>query len=281
MKENTSPGNKNFRSNFATSLLWILLVITAFSCHARAQRYAGVWEESFRKERILAEATWATFEETNKKLKAKKFRLEDVEIHDSNGQKRYSAVWHSGTDSSAIYSENWVFFQEKITELKGKGLRLYDLETYVEGNERKFFGVWRQGDYKQEVKAGLTWDEFQRTWEQHGNDDLRLVDVETYLEDRVRKYAGVWRAGSQEYRLWRDLDWKTFYTIWQGLKEQHFHLVDMETYVVNNERKFMGAWLKIDSDDHRMVVDLNWNDFMAKWLDFGKDNVWLIDLEIY
>lgn len=281
MKENILPGNKSFRIQFATSMLFIILAITALSCHARAQRYAGIWEESFRKERILADATWATFEETNKKLMAKKFRLEEVEIYDSNGQKKYSAVWHSGTDSSEIYFESWIFFQEKIAELNGKNLRLNHLETYLEGNERKFFGVWRQGDYKQKVEAGLTWDEFQRLWEQYGKDDLRLVDVETYLEDRVRKYAGVWKEGTQDYRLWRDLDWKTFYTIWQGLKEQHFHLVDMETYVTNNERKFMGVWLKKDTDDHRIVVDLNWNDFMAKWQEYGKDNVWLIDLEIY
>jgi hypothetical protein len=264
-----------------SSLLWILLGVNILTVNLFAQRYSGVWQESEKKERILADATWNTFEETNKKLIAKKFRLVDTEVFITGGQRKYSAVWHSGKDSSAVFADNWLLFREKIDLYKEKEMKLVDIETYMEGNERKFFGVWRSGTETQKIEIGLPWPEFYRLWEQYGDEDLRLMDIEIYEEDRERKYAGFWEVGAQEHRLWRDLDWKTFKTIWQGLKEQHFHLVDFETYIINNERKFLGAWLKIDKNDHRIVIDKTWNEFIQEWLENGRDNVWLIDLEIY
>lgn len=282
MKHSTfQPGRIPEKNKPATLVLWIIMILSILNGSALAQRYAGVWQESDKKERVLADAAWPLFEETNKKLMARKFRLEDIEIYESGGQKKYAAVWHSGTDSCEIFAENWTLFQQKMSSLSDKSMRLVDIETYVEGNERKFLGVWRSGKYNQKVQVGLTWDDFQRTWETYGKDDLRLMDVETYIEDRVRKYAGIWSEGKQEYRLWRDLDWKTFSTIWQGLREQGFYLVDLETYVSNNERKFMGAWLKGNTNEHRILIDLTWNDYFAKWQEIGRDNIWLIDLEIY
>ena len=263
------------------SFLQIFLGLNILCTGLFAQRYAGVWEESDRKERILADATWNTLESTNNKLILKKFRLVDVEIVPVNGQRRYSAVWHSGKDSSAVFADNWMLFREKIDQYRDREMKLVDIETYMEGNERKFFGVWRSGTENQKIEIGLPWPEFHQVWEQYGDDGLRLMDVEIYEEDRERKYAGLWEKGGRDYRLWRDLDWKTFNTIWQGLKEQHFYLVDFETYVTNNERKFLGAWLKTEKNDHRIAIDKNWNEFIQNWLENGKDNVWLIDLEIY
>lgn len=271
------PGDGSFRA--IKRLLMALLLCLSTQVFPQ-QRFLGVWQESEKKERVLGDASAKTFEDTYRSLLKKGFLLTDIEVVDQGGQKKYYGVWHSGSDSCAIYADSWEPFLARSNDLNTKGLRLIDIETFAEGKQRKYVGAWRKDSYTERLQAGLAWPEFYKVWEQNKKDGLVLIDVETYLDERERKFIGVWKSDGRESNIWKDLDWKTFAVIHKGLQEQKFQLIDLETYTTDNERKFMGVWVK-SPGEQRMVVDANWTEYMNQWEEIGKDNLWLIDLEVY
>ncbi|NJL29924.1 MAG: hypothetical protein HC897_19515 [Thermoanaerobaculia bacterium] len=143
------------------------------------QQVAGLFRPGQGARLLLYDMDAATFQAQRHQRFVEGLRLLDVEILWVEGERRFSALWASGTGTERVYDNLEASeFHAEWQDLSSS-YRLVDFETWWADDELRVFGVFRTGyEETEELVFGLNAADFIALVEEKGEDDLRLVDVE-------------------------------------------------------------------------------------------------------
>jgi len=196
--------------------------------------------------------------------------------------KQYIGVWRSGNEIELrVKVTGWANFTKKWEELSNDNFRLVEVNSFVENIGQVFVGVFKRGGGNHALWNADSWDSFTTKWDELSQNGLRLIDMDTYTEGDTRHFVGVFRQGTDGHALWSVTGWENFTQKWDEYGRNNLRLVDIETFQVGaNQRQYIGVFRE-GNDGHTLWSVTGWNNFTAKWDEFGKNGLRLVDIETF
>ena len=188
----------------------------------------------------------------------------------------------SATGNYALWlNASWDDIVAKRDQLAARDLRLVDIETVNVGGRTRYSGVWHASTAKHKLWKASGWDSFKSSWERFKLENLRLVDFEVFTEKGVLYVVGVWLTGRYASILRVDMSYDELVKYRDERSREGYLLIDVEPYVaVNGKVRYTGLWMQATAE-HSIWNTTSWDEFYRKYRQFGKENLRLIDLEIY
>lgn len=92
--------------------------------------------------------------------------------------------------------------------------------------------------------------------------------------------AGAWHAGNDDEVLWQS-DLNTFRSKWTELSAHHLRLVDLKVAASPGQpTQYTGLWRSGDGP-HFLLIGIEREQFRQRWMALSRQNLRLVDLEVY
>lgn len=205
-----------------------------------------------------------------------------VSVNNFAQAEKYLGVWRaSNGDNQVLKFYEWEELVEKWKELGEKGMRLQDLEAIKYGDDVRYIGTWVSGKGKYALYAFDNFKDFADKWKSMLDEKgLQLIDVEVVPMGDKNFYIGVWDTGKGGSALFQYNNWDDFVAKWKELAKDNRVLIDVEAFNNNGNTNYVGVWETGNGADQRLYAADSYEKFEAKWKEFNKEDLRLVDIDI-
>jgi hypothetical protein len=213
--------------------------------------YAAIWDKTPGPAYVThAAMSRDQYQSTFNELGKQGFRLVRVVGYGVGGKDLYAAIWHkvSGPAWVAHHALSAAEFQKTFNDLGKQGYRLVQISGYaidvVGGKSQDLYtGIWEKSPGPAyQARFGMTSDEYQKLFNEFGNQGYTLTDISAYSIGRDLRYAAIWQksagpawiarhgmSGAEYQKAFNDLGSKGYrlervlgYTTWPNFPRSYF-----------------------------------------------------------
>lgn len=200
----------------------------------------------------------------------------------ANGPQKYIGFWRPGVgDSKVVQFDSWEEFTESWEDLSKKDMRLQDLEIAKTENEIIYTATYVRGKNKYALLAYDNFKDFSENYAEMLEDkQMQLIDVEVVPSGGKNFYVGIWDKGTGGSAMYMYNNWTSFTEKWNDLAKSNRVLIDVEAFESEGKVWYVGVWQNGAGRDQRLFNTESFTAFDAKFREFNKEDLRLIDVDI-
>ena len=137
-------------------------------------------------------------------------------------------------------------YQQVFNDLTSQGYRLVDVSGYEVGGQDLYAAIWEQRvGPSWEARHGLTFSQYQQTFNELQGKGYRLVHVSGYGVRGQDFYAAIWeKRNGSPWQARHGMTAAEYQQAFNNLAHQGYRLIDVSGYNVGGQDRYAAIWSK-------------------------------------